>query len=97
MQLDQLTPEDFEALRGQTLALEAPAARIVCTLIEVRRLPAHGLRTAPPFALTLRGPLTPVLAQGTYRLDHPVYGPLALFAVPIGPDAEGMRYEVTFN
>lgn len=48
------------------------------------------------FSLVFRGSLAPVLPQGTYRVVHRDLGDLDLFLVPIGPDAEGMRYEAAF-
>jgi hypothetical protein len=48
------------------------------------------------FSLVFRGTTTPGLPQGTYRVEHAELGDLDLFLVPIGPDAEGMRYEAAF-
>jgi uncharacterized protein DUF6916 len=48
------------------------------------------------FSLVFRGPLQPFLPQATYRLEHQELGVLDLFLVPIGPDAEGMRYQAAF-
>jgi hypothetical protein len=48
------------------------------------------------FSLVFRGPAEPVLRQGSYGLSHQELGELELFLVPIGPDAEGMRYEAAF-
>jgi hypothetical protein len=48
------------------------------------------------FSLVFRGPAGPMLPQAIYRLDHAELGELELFLVPIGPDAEGMRYEAAF-
>jgi hypothetical protein len=48
------------------------------------------------FSLEFRGPAGPVLPQATYRLEHGELGMLELFLVPIGPDADGMRYEAAF-
>ena len=68
-------------------------------LEEVRDLgDAPGPEFRKPFALTLRNPARNVyLPQGTYRLEHPQMGSLDLFIVPLGPDANGMRYEITFS
>ena len=35
--------------------------------------------------------------QGTYRVEHGELEPLEIFLVPLGPDANGMRYEAIFN
>lgn len=48
------------------------------------------------FSLVFRGPAAPGLAQGIHRLTHAELGELDLFLVPLGPDAEGMRYEAAF-
>jgi hypothetical protein len=37
------------------------------------------------------------LGQGTFQMEHPGIGNFPLFLVPIGPDAQGMRYEAAFN
>jgi hypothetical protein len=43
-----------------------------------------------------RAPLSEVWPQGTYTLSHGELGELELFSVPIGADAEGVRYEAAF-
>jgi hypothetical protein len=48
------------------------------------------------FSLVFRGPATQVLPQRTYGITHEELGELELFLVPLGPDAEGMRYEAAF-
>ena len=48
------------------------------------------------FAVVFRGPADRVLPQGIRTLAHPELAELDLFLVPIGPDAEGMRYEAAF-
>jgi hypothetical protein len=96
---DVLRPEDFRGLDGPLLveaAATAPAAEVALTVESVDALPAHRMREAP-FSLALRGPQAPALAQGTYLVGHPRLGHVRLFLVPIAQDAQGMRYEVTFN
>ena len=41
------------------------------------------------FSLVFRGPATPVLPQGTYRLSHADLGELELFLVPSVPTPRG--------
>ena len=55
---------------------------------------AHG-RT--PFSLVFRSPPGAPLPQRIYRIHHDELGALDLFLVPIGPDADGMRYEAVFS
>jgi len=50
-----------------------------------------------PFSGVFRGPPAPVLPHRTYQVEHDRLGGHALFLVPIGPDAAGMRYEAVFN
>lgn len=95
--IDQLRVEDFSLPDGQLLSLQRDDVAISCSVDSVRRLPAHHLRTHPPFAVTLRGPQTPSLPQGMASLRHPTRGLLELFIVPIGPCDGGLGYELTFN
>jgi hypothetical protein len=48
------------------------------------------------FSLLFRGPDEPQLSQGLWELEHDGLGLVALFLVPLGPDAEGPRYEAVF-
>jgi len=48
------------------------------------------------FSLVFRGPAGRVLPQAIYRLAHAELGELELFLVPLGPDAQGSRYEAAF-
>lgn len=48
------------------------------------------------FSLLFRGPSSPSLDQGTWDLSHDAMGELAVFLVPLGPDAQGPRYEAVF-
>lgn len=82
-----------------------PSATLPVTLIAVndlvaRALPA-ALGAAPPrgesFSIIFHGPRAPQLTQGTYEFAHDTIGAFALFIVPIGADADGIRYEAVFN
>ena len=74
---------------GATLELELVAASPVGG-----RAAADGRRE--PFALLFRGPSDLVLPQRIYRLECASLGSLEIFLVPIGADAEGVRYEAVF-
>ncbi len=53
---------------------------------------------AEQFSLLFVGPSDAALEQGTYTISNDVIGAEAVFAVPIGPDASGLRqYEVTVS
>ena len=47
-------------------------------------------------AALFRGPMTPLLPQRIYPLEHAQLGVFELFLVPIGPDQHGMCYEAVF-
>lgn len=97
MELDRIRAEDFAALVGTRLELRAATTAMELELAALQRLPEHRLRALPPFSITLRGGREVVLGQGMVVLVHPALGPMEVFLVPIGPDALGMRYEITFN
>jgi hypothetical protein len=99
--LDALTHESFRPHVGTDFAARlGPDATLRVTLIEVEAtgpVPAGGAARRRPFSLIFRGPRAPVLPQRIYRLEHAAMGPLEIFIVPIGPDAEGMRYQAVFT
>ena len=97
--LAELTHERFAAHLNQTFRLTAGTDTLEFELIDVEPRGADdaaypGRR---PFSLLFRGPMTPILPQQIYRFEHDGLGGLDLFAVPVGPDDIGMRYEVIFN
>ena len=49
------------------------------------------------FSVRWQGTVDAVLPQGTYHLVHPFMGELDLFLVPIGRDAQNLRYESAFS
>jgi hypothetical protein len=102
--VERLTIGDFSGRVGEAFAIRLSADRAMpVELVEARPLgtdvgpAAAGGHPRVPFALLFRGPLTPVLPQRIYRLEHDVLGSYDLFLVPIGPDGGGMGYEVIFT
>ncbi len=102
--LERFTSETFTPHLHRTFRVSADSATALdLTLIEVTELGSgsgRGNEAAAgrvPFSLVFRGPLQPVLPQRTYRVEHDGIGAFDLFLVPIGPDAEGMRYEAVFT
>lgn len=96
--LVSVTPDDFEALKGQRFEalLSGMDATFPLTLLEVRRHPRSG-GFREPFSLELLGPPSPVYPQGTYRLRHSDLGELELFLVPIAGSEGSVTYEITFG
>ena len=96
--LQDLTPASFEAHLGTPFRIhyggESPLEAV---LYEVKRHEPHPGPRNEPFSAYLRGALRPILPQSIYRVEHETMGTLEIFLVPIGPDAQGMRYEAVFN
>jgi hypothetical protein len=103
--LDALTHESFLPHVGTDFHVRlGPTAALRLTLIEAAVTgPAPGGGGSPPgsrrrpFSVLFRAARSPVLPQRIYRLEHAAMGPLEIFLVPIGPDAEGMRYQAVFT
>ncbi|MGH7266817.1 MAG: DUF6916 family protein [Candidatus Rokuibacteriota bacterium] len=103
--LDALTHESFLPHVGTDFHVRlGPAAALRLTLIETAVTgPAPGGGGSPspsrrlPFSVLFRAERGPVLPQRIYWLEHEVMGPLEIFIVPIGHDAEGMRYQAVFT
>jgi hypothetical protein len=94
-----VTLEAFEPYVEQTFRVSgAGDVAFEAELIEAspmgRTVGPNGRRA---FSLVLRGPETSTPLQQVYRVEHEAVGTLDLFLVPIGPDAEGMRYEAVFT
>jgi GNAT superfamily N-acetyltransferase len=100
--LASVTSETFAPHIGTAFAVTAdvqdgPAEPLAFTLVDVTAAGQGRPDGRAPFAVTFRGPATPLLSQQIVPLDHPELGGLALFLVPIGVDADGARYEAVFN
>jgi hypothetical protein len=96
------TYDDFADRVGNEFRVRAPEGPDLTLVLSEVTAGTHPGGTGPDgatrtqFSLLFRGPAEPVLGQGTWELDHERMGTLALFLVPIRPDAEGRRYEAAF-
>jgi hypothetical protein len=97
--LESLTVETFAARVGELFRLIANTGTTISVeLIDATALGSPGSAGGrTPFSILFRGPMTPVLPQRIYRLDHDALGTLDLFLVPIGPRDGGMVYEAIFT
>jgi hypothetical protein len=109
--MEQLSAADFRAYRGNCFRLMTGTTAggtdgyLELELVEVSE---HSAAAADmfraPFAVLFHGPLTPVMPQAIYRLEHERLGTYEFFIVPVGPadpaapgqPATAMRYEVVF-
>jgi hypothetical protein len=91
--------EEFSPYVGQSFQLaaetgeERPLVLAAAAALSYRGGPGR----QDPFRLTFRGGAERVLPQGTYRLPHPVLGPVEIFLVPNGIDQDGAVYDALFN
>ncbi len=92
--LSQITPEDFESLRGCDLPIAASEHSLQVDSVERLRSPSP---RPTPFSVTLLAPEGLQGDQGMYTLIHPTLGELALFLVPIEPSQGRSRLEIVFN
>jgi hypothetical protein len=105
MQLSDLTAEHFDPCIGQAFVIHYEPDQMLDTkLIRVTRLGPEALADKPSthrraFSLTFQGPMTPILGQSIYAIDHASLGTLNIFIVPTGPDSnqQGMCYEAIFT
>lgn len=101
--LERLTATSFAPAMGDTFALDGgEAGRLELELVAVRlhdpdapAEDASGSRAG--FTLEFRGPVEPVLPQRIYGLEHPSFGMLEIFIVPVGRDEAGTTYEAVFS
>lgn len=97
------TYDDFADRVGEQFLVRLPETHeLELVLNEVTAGAEDGGGTGPDgatrqqFSLLFRGPPDPQLSQGLWELEHDGMGELALFLVPLGPDADGPRYEAAF-
>jgi hypothetical protein len=95
--LDRLRKEDFDALIGKKLKVSAGASSAELEVVEASTLKSPSPRETPPFRVIFRSRENWRTPQGMFRVEHPALGPLEMFAVPIGPDGQGLCYEILFN
>jgi hypothetical protein len=98
--LSTISIDDFEPCLGQTFRVtHESAGEIELELIEVKPLGSADSKAQArqSFSLLFRGPLQPMLEQQVLKIENSTLGELALFLVPIGPDDNGMLYDITFN
>jgi hypothetical protein len=95
--LDRVSKEDFEPLVGQKVKVYQGDSSADVEVKEVVAMRSPSPRATEPFRIVLRSGDGWVATQGTFRVEHPTLGDLELFAVPIGPDGQGLCYEIIFN
>jgi hypothetical protein len=94
--LETWTQERFEQALNSRFEIEVPGiGRQSLELIALTRYPSGPAVVA--FSALFRGPLEGSFGQGIYPIYHDQMGQADLFLVPVGREADGMRYEAVFN
>lgn len=86
---------DFDDAVGTVYSISAQEGECALTLTAAESLGADG-REGGSFRLEFRGPVDPVLPQGTYEFAADGEA-LDIFVVPIARDDRGTVYEAIFN
>lgn len=98
MELHELTATDFRRHVVDGFRIHYGGERpLPVRLSEVADFPRQPANQRVPFSLLFHGPADGWLRQGTYTFEHDAMGRMDIFLVPLGSDAEGMRYEVIFG
>jgi hypothetical protein len=99
--LETFTVATFTPHRGESFTVRATEQVVLAlALSEITSLgsaPSGNESRRAPFSLLFHGPLSPILPQRTYRVEHEALGAFDLFLVPLGPDRAGQRYEAVFG
>lgn len=96
MDLAEATADDFLRHVGSSFAVSGTDL----PPFELHLETVRAQDTAPggrPFSLLFRGGPNPPVPQAIWHLEHSPLGSLDLFLVPLGPDADGQRYEAVFT
>ena len=96
--LEGFTVGTFADRVGEIFRVDTGSAIVELRLVEVSE-PSQpdpsGART--PFSLIFLEPSGGVLPQQIYAFEHDELGRFDIFIVPIGRDADGVRYEAVFT
>ncbi len=97
--LSQLSVEDFSAFLNKKLKIKFDENHILeAELIAARQFNNYSPLERKPFSLVFRtDQKTDYFMQAIYILIHPEKNEIPLFLVPLGLDAEGMKYEAVFS
>ena len=94
----KLTHKHFEKHVGdEFVATSDDGEKLVLRLQRVEELGDGPKGHRDPFSLIFHEDGHAHLPQQTHSIEHEKLGELDIFLVPLGPDAEGMRYEAVFG
>ena len=88
-----LTAADFTGRIGKSVTAVVGGRPIALKLAAVQELPSSA-REGGAFRLEWLGPAQAIIPQGTYVFD--LGFPTDIFIVPVGAEADAIRYEAIF-
>jgi len=86
---------DFEPHRDAIFEMQTQGGVVPLKLVKTEPGGASG-RQGGAFSLLFAAPKGPWLPQATYPLQHPTFGTMEIFLVPIGPLEGGNGYQAVF-
>lgn len=95
--LEDFTAATFTDRVGEIFRVDTGSAIVELKLVEVNEAEQPDSGARAPFSLVFLEPSGDVLPQQIYVFDHDRLGQFEIFIVPIGRDAEGVRYEAVFT
>jgi hypothetical protein len=98
--LENFTIDNFRDRIGEAFPATptlTPGRTLNLTLTSLDALPAPPDGGRVPFSLEFRDAATDHVPQQIIAVEHPEIGAFDLFVVPLGPGADGMRYEAIFT
>ena len=93
--MDGLRLDDFADAVGRSWQVDSEGTPVSLRLDVAQPLP-WAMRAEGGFRLEWVGPSEPLLAQATNRFSRGDAG-FDMFIVPVGREADGVRYEAVFN
>lgn len=99
----RLTYHDFEPYLNQTFEIHygndetLPVTLTEATIGQNASSTNENGEPYYPFSLIFQSTITDYLPQATYRIGHDQLGTHDIFIVPLGPNAQGMRYQAVFS
>ena len=95
VELADLKLDDFSSHLDAVFGMQAPGGSIALTLAKVEPVGESG-RAGGAFSLLFAAPAGPWLPQAIYPVEHPSFGTIEIFLVPIGPLQGGNGYQAVF-
>lgn len=97
--LHLLSASQFQSCIGQDFEIRfSESVSLTAQLEEVVELPGYTPLERKPFSIILQTDLqTRYYLQSIYTVEHPSFGSLSVFLVPVGVKAKGVQYEAVFS